>query len=451
MNTRAADSDFPYPRPAYAWYVVTVLYLAYVLAFVDREIIALMIRDIKISLRLSDWQISWLLGLAFAVFYTVIGILLGWLADRSNRKWLLFAGVTTWSVMTCACGMASTYPGLFMARIGVGAGEGALNPAALPMIKDYFPPGKVGRATGFYTAGVSTGSGVAFIIGGGLIYPALLAAGPQTWPIVGLVEPWQQMFLYVGMPGLIVALLLLTIREPVRREFLRSGGRPVRTASIWETLVFLCKRWRIYIVLFVALSVLAIMAYGVGFWIPEFLRRTYHLDNKTWGMFVALRGVVTLASGLFGVLAGGWACDLLKDKYPDSYIRICVVAYVFMMIGYSTFALMPTPTLALVMLIPASIGAAAPTAAGAAAVLAISPPHMRSQITAFYYFVLNVIGLTVGPPAVGAMTDFYFHDESQLRYSITVVAAFFSVIGMLLLLYNRRHFVAGLEEAKAWQ
>ena len=82
--------------------------------------------------------------------------------------------------------------------------------------------------------------------------------------------------------------------------------------------------------------------------------------------------------------------------------------------------------------------------------LAISPPHMRSQITAFYYFVLNVIGLTVGPPAVGAMTDFYFNDESQLRYSITVVAAFFSVAGMLLLLYNRRHFRAGMEEAKSW-
>lgn len=449
MNVRAADTDFPYPRPAYAWYVVFVLWCAYVLAFVDREIIALMVKDIKISLRLSDWEISWLLGFAFAFFYTFIGIFLGWLADRGNRRWLLFAGVSVWSFMTCACGMATTFPALFAARVGVGAGEGALNPAALPMIKDYFPPQKVGRATGFYTAGVSSGSGVAFIIGGGLIYPALLAAGPQVWPIVGHVEPWQQMFLYVGMPGFLIALLVLTIKEPVRREFLRTGKKPL-AAPLWETLAFLFKRWRTYIVLFLALSVLAIMAYGVGFWIPEFLRRTYALDDKTWGMYVAWRGVVTVLAGLVGVIGGGWACDLLKDKYQDSYVRICIAAYVLMAIGYGTFALMPTPELALLMLIPASIGAAAPTAAGAAAVLAISPPHMRSQITAFYYFVLNVVGLTVGPPAVGAMTDFYFHDESQLRYSITVVAIFFSIIGMALLLYNRRHFRAGMEEAKIW-
>jgi MFS family permease len=450
MTERAADSDFPYPRPAYAWYVVTVLYLAYVLAFVDREIIALMIKDIKASLQLSDWQISWLLGLAFAAFYTFIGIFLGWLADRSHRKWLLFAGITVWSAMTCACGMAGTFPALFLARIGVGAGEGALNPSALPMIKDYFPPDKVGRATGFYTAGVSSGSGIAFILGGGLIYPALLAAGPQVWPLVGQVEPWQQMFLYVGLPGTLVALLVLTVREPVRREFLRTGGRPQLTPAIWETLAFLFQRWRTYIVLFLALSVLAIMNYGVGYWIPEFLRRTYHLDNATWGHYVALRGVITVISGLFGVLVGGWACDILKDKYQDGYIRVCLVAFVLMMIGYSTFTLMPSPMLALMMLIPASVGAAAPTAAGAAAVLAISPPHMRSQITAFYYFVLNVIGLTVGPPSVAAMTDFYFHDESQLRYSIAVVASFFAVIGLLLLIYNRRHFRTGIEEAKAW-
>ncbi|MCS6948637.1 MAG: MFS transporter, partial [Steroidobacteraceae bacterium] len=151
-----------------------------------------------------------------------------------------------------------------------------------------------------------------------------------------------------------------------------------------------------------------------------------------------------------GVIAGGWACDLLQRRYQDGYLRVCLLSYVLLLIGYGSFALMPTPELALAMLVPATLGAAAPTAAGAAAVVAISPPQMRSQIIAFYYFVLNVVGLTVGPPAVAAMTDFYFQDESQLRYSITVVAIFFALAGLALLLYNRPYFRAGIEEAKAW-
>jgi MFS family permease len=448
MTTATRPNDVPYPRPAYAWYVVCVLYLAYVLAFVDREIIALMVKDIKISLALTDWQISWLLGFAFAFFYTFIGLWLGWLADRSNRRWLLFGGVSVWSVMTCACGMVGTYPALFAARVGVGAGEGALNPAALPMIKDYFPPDKLGRATGFYTAGVSTGSGVAFILGGGFVYPALVAAGPQTWPFFGDVEPWQQMFIIVGLPGLLIAFLILTIREPVRRDLI-GVTNPQKPPALWETIAFLFRHWRTYIVLFLALSVLAIMAYGIGFWIPEFLRRTYNLDTDTLGTYVAWRGVIAVIFGLIGVVVGGWMCDILAKRYADGHVRVCMFAFLFMLVGYSTFTLMPSPELALMMLIPATLGAAAPTAAGAAAVLVIAPPLMRSQITAFYYFVLNVVGLTVGPPAVAAMTDFYFNDEAQLRYSIAVVGLIFGVIGLLMLIYNRKHFRATVETMRA--
>ena len=442
------DAAHPYPNPLYAWYVVFVLWLAYVLAFVDREIIALLIKDIKQDMQLTDFQISWLLGLAFAMFYTVAGFLLGWVADRGNRRWLLFGGVAVWSFMTCACGVATTYPALFAARVGVGAGEGALNPAALPMLKDYFPPDKVGRAVGFYTAGVSSGSGLAFIIGG-FAYPTVVAAGASVWPIVGAVEPWQKMFFFVGLPGFLVALLILTIREPARREFLRTGVK-AKAAPIWETVAFLFKRWRTYIVLFLALSVLAIMAYGIGFWIPEFLRRTYNLTPQELGTYVQWRGLIVIVFGLIGVVSGGWACDILQKRYQDGYLRVCLISFVVMLIGYGSFALMPTPELALVMLIPAALGAAAPTAAGAAAVIAISPPHMRSQITAFYYFVLNVVGLTVGPPAVAALTDFYFSDESQLRYSITAVAIFFGLVGLALLVYNRPHFRAGMDESKAW-
>jgi len=166
----STPQHIPYPNPVYAWYVVIVLLLAYILAFVDREIIALLVPDIKASLQISDTQMSFLLGGAFAVFYTFFGVMIAWFADQGNRRWLIFAGVTFWSIMTAACGFSTSYAALFLARVGVGAGESALNPSALSMLKDYFPPDRIGRAVGLYTAGVSSGSGIAFIFGGAL-YP----------------------------------------------------------------------------------------------------------------------------------------------------------------------------------------------------------------------------------------------------------------------------------------
>ncbi|MCP5327190.1 MAG: MFS transporter [Steroidobacteraceae bacterium] len=450
MNSTTPDlsANVPYPRPAYAWYVVVVLLFAYILAFVDREVIALLVPDIKHSLQISDTQMSLLLGGAFAIFYTFFGVMIAWFADRGNRRWLIFAGVSVWSVMTMFCGLATTYPLLFLARVGVGAGEAALNPPALSLLKDYFPPDRIGRAIGLYTAGVSSGSGLAFVIGG-TVYPKIQATGPQHWPIVGLVEPWQQMFIWVGLPGLLIALLILTIREPVRREFLRTGKLP-EAAPVWQTLKFIIQRWKAFIVLFLALASLAIMAYGIGFWIPEFLRRTYHLSPEELGSYIRWRGVVAIVFGLIGVMVGGWLCDVFQRKYADGYVRVCLLAFVLMTIGYSSFALMPTPTLAILMLIPATLGAAAPTAAGAAAVVAIAPPTMRAQIIAFYYFTLNLVGFFIGPTSVALVTDFYFHDESQLRYSLATVATVVAIAGTALLAYNLPHFRRASAEAKAW-
>jgi MFS family permease len=442
----AASQPPPYPRPAYAWYVVVVLLLAYILAFVDREVMSLLVKSIETSLRLSDTQMSLLLGGAFALLYTLLGIPIAWLADHFNRRWIVFLGITLWSVMTCLCGFATGYWTLFAARVGVGVGEASLNPSALSLLKDYFPPARMGLAIGLYTAGVSSGGGLANVIGGA-IYPALAAAGPKSFPVLGTLAPWQQMFFMVGAPGLAVALLLLSIREPVRRGL--AGGPRVRSL-LFAGVAFAFARWRTYLVLFLANSVLAILAYGIGFWIPEFLRRTYHLDDAGYGHFVELRGYITIGAGLSGVLAGGWLCDRLRQRHDDGYVRVCLIGFVFIAIGYCSFALMPTPGLALLMLVPASFGAAVPTAAGVTAVVAIAPPELRAQLTACYYFVLNFVGLFVGPTLVALVTDFYFRDPAQLRYSLTLVACVVTAAGILLLLYNLRYYRASVAEARAW-
>ena len=447
-SPNSPPAQVPYPNPLYAWYVVVVLLLAYILAFIDREIIALLVPDIKASLGISDTQMSLLLGGAFAVFYTFFGVAIAWLADRGNRRLLIFWGVAFWSLMTAACGFATSYAALFLARVGVGAGESALNPSALSLLKDYFPPDKIGRAIGLYTAGVSSGSGLAFIIGGA-VYPKIKEAGPVELPLLGWHEPWQLMFIYVGLPGLLIALLVLTIREPARREFLVAGARPA-ASTINKTFAHLASRWRAFYVLFFALSGLAIMAYGIGFWIPEFLRRTYSLSAEELGYWIQWRGVIVIVFGLIGVLVGGWMSDYFQKRYEDGYVRVCLVSFVVMAIGYCSFTLMPSPLLAMLFLIPATLGAAAPTAAGAAAVVAISPPTMRAQVIALYYFVLNAVGFFIGPTAVALVTDFYFADEAQLRYSMFVVATAVSALCGALLLYNLPHFRAATREARQW-
>jgi MFS family permease len=447
MNDRSQNADRPYPSAAYSWYVVVVLLAAYILAFVDREIIAQLVPGIKATLHISDTQMSLLLGAAFAIFYTFFGVLIASFADSSNRRNLLFFGIVFWSLMTMMCGVAMTFPLLFIARVGVGAGEATLNPCALSMLKDYFPPDRLGRAIGLYTAGVSSGSGIAFIIGG-TFYPAIQATGPVHWPIVGTVEPWQQMFIYVGAPGLLIALLLLTVREPVRRE-LTDATQKIVASPISKTLAHLLHRWRAFIVLFFALAGLAIMAYGVGFWIPEFLRRTYALDPEQLGYWLKWRGIVSIIFGLIGVVVGGWLCDIFQNRYEDGYVRVCIVSFVVMAVGYCGFVMMPTPALAIAFLIPATLGAAAPTAAGAAAVVSIAPANMRSQCVAIYYFILNAVGFFIGPSSVALLTDYYFHDESQLRYSMFIVALSVSIYGFALLIYNLPHFRAAAREAKA--
>jgi MFS family permease len=256
------------------------------------------------------------------------------------------------------------------------------------------------------------------------------------------------MFLWVGVPGFAVTLLMLSLREPARRGI--PAAQASARAPLFAGVAFALARWRTYGVLFLANSVLAIQAYGIGSWIPEFLRRSYHLDDAAYGHYVQIRGVILIVAGLAGVLCGGWLCDRFRRRYSDGYVRVCLVGFAFLTFGYCTFAFMPTPGLALLMLVPASFGAAVPTAAGIAAVVAIAPPNMRAQLTALYYFVLNLVGLTVGPTAVALITDYYFHDESQLRYSLAAVSAVATSCGIALLLYVLPQYRRSAAEARAW-
>lgn len=396
----------PYPRARHAWYVVGVLTLAYVFSFIDRQILSLLVEPIEADLGISDTRMSLLLGLSFAIFYTLLGIPIARFADASSRRSIIAAGIFLWSLMTVLCGVARTFWQLFLARMGVGVGEAALTPAALAMISDYFPKERLARAIGVFTIGVPAGQGIATLVGAALL-PVIAGLGRVQLPALGTLALWQLIFIAVGLPGLLIAALMMTVREPIRRSIsgtaaVGSGALPLRTV-----VAYLLENRRTYLGHFLGMSVLTIMGYGIGSWLPTFFARTYGLAVGSAAFTATLLwlGTIFTLVGSAGVVAGGYLADRLHRRYADGHLRAVLVGIGLLLPGYALFALMPTPALALLLLIPATLGAAIPTSAGAAALMLISPPRMRAQVSALFYFVINLVGLGVGPTAVALLTD----------------------------------------------
>ena len=429
--------------PAYAWYVVGLLTLAYVCSFIDRQIITLLVGPIKQDLGLTDTQMSYLLGLSFALFYTVFGFLIAIAADRLNRRNIIAAGIFIWTLMTAACGLAKGYGQLFLARMGVGFGEGALSPAALSMISDYFPREKLGRAIAVYSTGIAIGSGIALLVGGSVIQ-AVSALDTVTLPLVGELRPWQAAFIIVALPGIPIGLLVLTIREPARQ------GRLQEAAPRWSlrpAMRQLRGHWRTYAGIILGMSVLTVMAYGIIGWIPEHFRRSY---GWTIGQVSLWYGLVLIVFGPLGALAGGWLADRLQRRHGDGYLRAILVGLAILGPGYVLFALMPDPWLSLLWLVPATLGGGVPTSIAGAALMQVTPNEMRATISALYYFVISIVGLGLGPTSVALLTDYWFADEDALRYSIAVVAVIAAVAAVMLMGWARPHFARSTAAAEAW-
>ncbi|MEZ5565259.1 MAG: MFS transporter [Gammaproteobacteria bacterium] len=342
-----------YPSPRYAWYVVCVLTTAYLLSFLDRQILALLVEPIRRDLDISDTQVSLLGNLAFGIFYTVLGLPIGRAADRFSRRGIITAGITIWCLMTAACGLARNFLHLFLARVGVGVGEASLNPAALSMISDYFPRERRGRALTFYNMGISLGAGIALIFGGQVI-AWVGAAPPVVLPGFGMLQAWQTVFMLVSLPGLFVVLLMLTVREPRRRGQLqvqKPDGRPDNQLSFGETLAFLRQRWRAYLTHFIGMSVVTILGYNYFFWVPSMFVRTWQWTISDIGMGF---GLMTITGGPLGVVLGGWIADRLRQRgYADAMMRTCLGATIVLLIPTSILIpLMPNGELALALLFP---------------------------------------------------------------------------------------------------
>ena len=314
-----------YPPERYAWYVVLVLFLAYTVSYIDRTILTLMVKPIRDTLGISDVQISLLHGLAFAIFYTVLGVPIGWLADRANRTKIIAVGIFVWSMMTALCGVSRSFSQMFLARIGVGVGEAALSPAAYSMLNDYFRPDRRTLAISVYATGVYIGSGLALIVGGSVI----AVTPPLDLPAVGHLEPWQVVFLAVGIPGLLVAALMKTVKEPIRRGLMKTGQTTLK-----DTLAFIMARRATYGLHFLGFAMLTMLWSGCAAWIPTFFARTFMWTPAEIGPWF---GSAVALFGTLGLPLGGLLAERFKRRgMADANIRVGVVSALGLFaVGYS--------------------------------------------------------------------------------------------------------------------
>lgn len=427
------------PGAAYRWYVVGVLSLAYCFSAIDARVLTLLVVPIKQDLGLTDFQISLLQGFAFALLYSVAAIPIGRLVDTSRaRTRIIVAGVAFWSVMTMACGLARSFGQLFLARIGVGIGEATLSPTAYSLISDYFEARRRALAISFYAIGYPIGGGLALIIGGVLLQH-FTAAGGGSVPFFGHLAPWQMVFVVVGLPGALIVALLLTVREPVRREL--AKGYESRAMPLGETFAYLRENWRIYGVLVSAISLIGMLAIGVSLWYPTFLIRTYGMSIAEVGLYY---GVLMLVCGTIGTLGGGWVSGrLMQSGRADANLRIVLVTSLLKALPLIVGPLMPSAPLALACMAVGTLIGQAAQGVMIAAIQDVTPNQLRGQVMALTLLCVNLVGLGLGATFIAAITDFVFRDEAAIRYSIALSGVvLLPVIVVILLtglpLYRRK-------------
>lgn len=432
----------PYPSSTRAWVTVAILMIAYVISFIDRQILNLLVGPIRRDLQISDTQMSYLLGLSFALFYTICGIPLGRLADSKSRKGIIAFGIVLWSLMTAGCGMARHYFTFLFFRMGVGVGEATLSPSAYSLIADSFEKEKRATAISVYSMGIYLGSGLALLLGG-LIIRFASAQGDLVLPVLGEVRPWQLIFFILGPAGLVFSLAVLAIREPVRKGIGAGIEVPIKQVA-----AYLRSNRATVLHHNVGFALMSFTAYGALAWVPSFFIRTYGWTAAHTGI---VYGTITLIFGASGVVFGGRLADFLARRgYADATMRVGLVGAIVAVPFSIVYPLANTPEMAAALMSPAIFCLAMPFGVAPAAIQEIMPNSMRGQASALYLFTINLIGLGLGPTAVALVTDYVFHDDKSLRYSLLIVSIGAEAGAILLLSTGLKHYRGSLERLKGW-
>lgn len=437
-----------YPSSRTAWTTLAILILLYTSSFIDRLIVGLLIEPIKADLEASDTLMGLLVGTAFALLYTFMGLPFGRLADRFSRKRIIAAGAAAWSIFTVLCGLATTYAQLFIARVAVGIGAAALTPSAYSMISDLFAPKIRPLAMGIYVMSVAIGAGLAFMIGG-FIVGLVVDAGSMTVPVFGELKPWQVAFVVAGIPGIPLALLILIAKEPARQGLMVGDDGGVQVAlPIREVVGFVRERWRAYAAVVLPSCLLTMVSYAVFAWTPAYFVRVHGWTAAEAGV---LFGACVLISGVTATLSGGAFCSFLVGRGRlDAYAIVLLIAACGTLPLATLGPLIPHDLAALVVISMANFSISSWGGPVAAGLQALTPNQMRAQVSALYLFCVNITGLALGPLIVGLLTDNVFRDPIGIKYSLAVTALILTPPAIGLLVVGRRHFQNGAEAAQLW-
>jgi predicted MFS family arabinose efflux permease len=408
------------PAPtSYRFVVLALLFVVYAFNFIDRQILGILVPAIKADLGFTDTELGWLGGPAFAIFYTALGVPIAWLADRSSRTWIMTIALAVWSAFTAACGYAQNFVQLFAARLGVGVGEAGGVAPAYSLISDYFPQHERARALAVYSFGIPIGSAAGILIGG-------LIASQLDWRIA---------FVVVGVAGIAVApFFRLIVREPKRGRYDAQPAEQAQTPFARSAGLLMAKPS--YWLLSFGAASSSIMGYGIFFWMPSFLVRSFGFSVEQVSLYY---GAILLIGGVAGVWLGGALADLMGKNKRSRYALIPAAAFVLTLPCYVLGLLSSSPVLAFILFLP-------PTALGLlwlgpviTAVQHLAPANARTTASALFLFINNLIGLGLGSLLIGALSDAFTaqHGDEALRYSILAGTGFYLLAALFMGIASR--------------
>lgn len=328
-------------------------------------------------------------------------------------------------------------------RMGVGVGEASLSPSAYSLITDYFPKERLATAISFYSMGIYIGSGLATVFGGIVVR---FASAKNAWmfPLIGAVRPWQLIFFLVGLPGLLFVPLLYTVREPVRRGLLANAARiPSR-----QVFSYIFKNKRTFLSHNIGFGLLSLSAYASGAWIPEYFRRVHHWDIPTIGVMF---GLIVAIFGAMGMLCAGFVADWLRGRgILNANMRVGACIAILAIPVHCLAFLAPTGTWAMIWIVPGTLLSGAPFGIAPAAIQQMMPNPMRGQASAVYLFMLNLIGLGIGPTAVAFTTQHIFGRDEAVNFSLLAVNIIACLLGATILWLGSKPFLRSLVRLKEW-
>jgi MFS family permease len=418
---------------AHAWYAVSVLLLAFIFSIMDRQILTLLVGPIQHTLGVNDTLMGTLHGFTFAAFYALAGWPIARMIDRGDRRLLIALGIAMWSLATAAGGLATEYWHLLLSRVGVAVGEAVLLPGTVSLVADLFPSRRRALAMTVFGASGPVGSGVGLIAGGAIL--AMFSVSAPVWPVLGALHPWQAVFILVGMPGLIVALLMLAVPEPRNRRRARPGSPGDAQASesslpLSALTRYLAANRRTVISFMFGSGFFYAGVYGWTSWAPTYFVREFGWTYSEIGLYV---GVALTTAGPVGALIGGGLGLLLKKRdVPHAYLWVAIVASAGLMA--STFAMVTVPdaNLAIVGMACAVCFSFFLFGTGPSAIQELAPAPVRAQFAALYTGVVNLLGAGCGPVTVGLLTDYAWRDPAAIKYSIGVVCLAYGMFAILL-------------------